>query len=347
MEVRTLELNIISAQGLKKVSTFGHDTCYAVAYIYSNDTKATGVDRDGGENPSWNSKVTLTCDDKLLRKGSRSHITVEIYSYGSVSNKLVGTAAISLLDVGKQQAGQPQFMAYEVRRPSGKVRGVLNVSVKVGEKQTVNHSGQAYSGPSSVDSKQRNPKVPQVQDVSSLTGYTQTYPPVQSYPPPNWSTQGGTSTATAPYPPTANNGVSVYPPPKSSSEARGREDGSNAGVVVYPPPKPEGDSSSTSISGSDSKDEEPVMAYPAYTPPPQYGQDYGQQFYGAPQYYGAEYVTGPQGYYYPGAQPAYGYQQQQYQYSEPHRRHHGGPGVGFLGAALGGLLVGDLIGNIF
>ncbi|CAM6087078.1 unnamed protein product [Calypogeia fissa] len=264
MEVRTLELNIISAQGLKKVSTFGHDTCYAVAYVYSNDKKATGVDRDGGENPSWNSK--------------------------------------------------------------------------------------AYSAPASVDAKQRNPKVPQVQDVPSLTGYTQTYPPVQSYPPPNWSTQGGTSTATAPYPPTANNGVSVYPPPKF--EARGREDGSNAGVVVYPPPKPEGDSSSTSTASSDLKDEEPVMAYPAHPPPPQYGQDYGQQFYGAPQYYGAAYVTGPQGYYYPGAQPAYGYQQQQYQYSEPYQKYHGdrssgSSAVGFLGAALGGLLVGDVIGNIF
>lgn len=348
MEVRTLELNLISAQGLKKASAFGRNTCYGVVYIYPSEKMATGVDRNGGENPSWNEKLTLSCDDKLLRQG-RSVITVEIYSFGSFSNKIVGTAKISLVDVGKQQGEEPQFMAYEVRRPSGKVKGVLNLSVKVGEKRTVeqnNHYLHAVWASSPADRKHK----PQ-QDVLAMTGYSQTYPPVQGSPPPTWSSLGRTA---PPYPsPTtsydsavANNGVSVHPLPKPSSESTGDE--ASTVSSVHPPPKPPGDSSDTSSSDA-RKYEEPVLAYPASGvpaayPPSQYGQQYG------PQYYGPQYAPGPQEYYYPAAQPPHGYQQQ-YQNSRPSKYHgssgSSGAGLGLLGGLLGGLLIGDVIGDIF
>jgi hypothetical protein len=147
IEERMLELTIISAQDLKKVSTFGHDSSYAVAYIYSGDRKTTSVDSKGRESPRWNTKLSLTCDEKLLHQAG-AYIIVEIYHYGSFSNKLVGTSRISLLDVGKLVGStKPKSMELEVLRPSGKVKGVLNVSVKVGDKFTViqrNYPAQGY-----------------------------------------------------------------------------------------------------------------------------------------------------------------------------------------------------------
>lgn len=142
-EERDLEVTLISAEGLKKVKKFGEVVCYAVVYVRAREKHATRVDKKGGSNPTWNAKFTLTCDESMFQLGTLI-MTVEIYSHGTFSNKLVGICKVSLSDVDKKSQ-QPTPMHYEVRRPSGKARGSLTLTVVAGEKrQLATNSTMSY-----------------------------------------------------------------------------------------------------------------------------------------------------------------------------------------------------------
>ncbi|KAG6551913.1 hypothetical protein Mapa_006530 [Marchantia paleacea] len=139
MEERTLEVNIVSAGELRKVKTFGSPKCYVVAYIYSNQKKSTKVDKAGGLNPTWNSKLLLTCDDRLLHQPGY-FITLEVISDGFLRNKQIGTVTIPLQEIAGDEKfnDKPQVMAFQVRsRRTGELRGVLNLSIRLGAKRII------------------------------------------------------------------------------------------------------------------------------------------------------------------------------------------------------------------
>lgn len=175
-EERTINLTVISASDLKKVSTFGKQSSYAVAYVYTNRKQTSKVDHDGGVNPTWNSRLVLEADEEQIRSG-RSHITLELHSHGTFGGKLIGTATIPLSDIAKEGASTPQFMAFEVHRPSGKVQGIVNVSVALGEKRTI----QVYQN--------RLPPQGYPQAGAYPMG-GQGYPQQQGYPPQGYPQQG-------------------------------------------------------------------------------------------------------------------------------------------------------------
>ncbi|CAM6110988.1 unnamed protein product [Calypogeia fissa] len=131
---RTLELNVISATHLKKVKTLGHQTSYVVAYIYPDQRHTSQVDYNGGLSPAWNFKLNLKCNERLLQRHG-SYLTIEIYSKVHSSDKLVGTVIVPLRDLAKDprcNIETPAFMSFEVCRPSGLAKGVLNLSVRLG-----------------------------------------------------------------------------------------------------------------------------------------------------------------------------------------------------------------------
>ncbi|KAG6548515.1 hypothetical protein Mapa_010003 [Marchantia paleacea] len=179
-EERTLELNIVSAVDLKKVKTLGEQHCYVVAYVYGNQQKATKADQTGGLNPVWNATLTLTCDEQLLHSHD-SFLTVEIHSHGTLRNKLVGSVAVPLHELLARdgQKASNQIMAFQVLRPSGKIKGTLNMAVKLGEVRTV----QRYQ------SQQRMPNVGQQSQYPSAgfsaagTSYRPPFAPQMQYQP--------------------------------------------------------------------------------------------------------------------------------------------------------------------
>jgi hypothetical protein len=330
-EERELEVTLISAEGLKKVRNFGLDLCYAVVYIRAREKQVTMVDKEGGSNPTWNAKFTVTCDESMFQLGTLI-MTVEIYGHGTFGNKLVGICKIPLYDID-MKSQRPTPMHYEVRRPSGRVRGSLTLTVVAGEKRK--------------------------RGTKSTMGYT-----------PAWAADSGNVQSTAPYPlakmsygMNSDSAASVYPPRKASTVSYAINTGACNGGLLYPPPEPPATSNqgechgastgtagqrygpptslgcSNAANGSSSEVEEPVLAYPAF-PAGGYGgmqyppQQYASQFSGAPGYY-------------PPAQANMPYSYQQAYYGRPPRRQGGsGMGMGLLGGALGGLLLGDMIGDM-
>ncbi|CAN6443888.1 unnamed protein product [Victoria cruziana] len=129
---RLIEINLISAQQIKNVvRSMRTMQTYAVTYINQEKKLRTRVDRVGQENPTWNDKFIFRVPETFL-SDENSAVSVEIYAVGIVFDALVGTVRVlvtNLLSVGTD--GGAGFAALQIRRPSGRFQGVLNVGMIV------------------------------------------------------------------------------------------------------------------------------------------------------------------------------------------------------------------------
>ncbi|PSS26298.1 BON1-associated protein [Actinidia chinensis var. chinensis] len=131
-ETHLLEINLISAQGLKTPSAnLRRFQTYAIAWVDSSAKLRTRLDRLGGENPTWNEKFLFRVTSEFLA-GETSAVSFEIYAVGYIKDPLVGTVRFLLSSAASRPGiGTPSFTAVQVRRPSGRFHGVLNIAATV------------------------------------------------------------------------------------------------------------------------------------------------------------------------------------------------------------------------
>ncbi|XP_042504247.1 uncharacterized protein LOC122081273 [Macadamia integrifolia] len=141
METHLLEINLISAQGLKSPSTnLRRLQTYALAWVNPTTKLRTRVDIIGGENPTWNDKFIFRVSPDFLSNDT-SAVSVEIYAVGCLKDPLIGTVrflvgnclcpAVSSPTKVFAGVGIPSFIALQIRRPSGRFQGVLNLGAMV------------------------------------------------------------------------------------------------------------------------------------------------------------------------------------------------------------------------
>lgn len=131
-----LELNIISAQDLAPVSRSMRT--YAVAWVHPDRKLSTRVDTQGHANPTWNDKFVFRVDDEFLRADT-SAVMIEIYAVSWFRDVHVGTVRVLVGNLvpppSRPHHPQPhlgmRFVALQVRRPSGRPQGILNIGVAV------------------------------------------------------------------------------------------------------------------------------------------------------------------------------------------------------------------------
>ncbi|KAK4747380.1 hypothetical protein SAY87_013966 [Trapa incisa] len=133
-----LEVHLISAQKLKPPpSNMRRTETYAIVWVDPATKLRTRIDRIGGENPTWNDKFFFRVTPEFLA-GDTSAIAVEIYATGYIRDYPVGSARLLLSnvfsnpDASSSSASDlasktPSFAAVGIRRPSGKIHGVLNL----------------------------------------------------------------------------------------------------------------------------------------------------------------------------------------------------------------------------
>jgi len=124
MEYREIEVTLISAQNLKKVSAFGKMAVYGVAWIYPNMKVSTPMDNMGNLNPTWNATLKLTADERLVRDGN-AVVHIDLYNHGSFGTNYVGSSSVPLSGLKRvkdevdQQAGSSSsssdFMSVPVK----------------------------------------------------------------------------------------------------------------------------------------------------------------------------------------------------------------------------------------
>ncbi|XP_044493241.1 uncharacterized protein LOC123216749 [Mangifera indica] len=139
MASHILEIILISAQGLKLPSTSKRIQTYALAWVNSSTKLRTRVDRVGGENPTWNDKFLFKVTPEFL-SSETSAVSVEIYSTGYLRDHIVGSVRVLVSNIVLSNSIKtPSFTALQIRRPSGRVHGVLNIGAMLME-------GSAFAG---------------------------------------------------------------------------------------------------------------------------------------------------------------------------------------------------------
>ncbi|KAM3331445.1 hypothetical protein ACQJBY_027435 [Aegilops geniculata] len=136
---RLLEVTIISAQGLKPPSGLRRRLqAYAVAWVDTAHRLQTQPDRSGGPDPAWHERFLFRVHEAALAEDSRAAVTVEIYASPNGAwhiggDSLIGSARFLLGDncLLSRPVGSPAMFAVGVRRPSGRVHGLLNVAASL------------------------------------------------------------------------------------------------------------------------------------------------------------------------------------------------------------------------
>jgi len=124
-----LEINVISAQDLAPVSK--SIKAYAVAWLNPERKLTTQADPHGHNNPTWNEKFVFRVDDDFLLSED-SVIMIEIYASAWLRDVLIGTVTVHLNNLlPRNRKSKIRFVALQVRRPSGRPQGILNIGVNV------------------------------------------------------------------------------------------------------------------------------------------------------------------------------------------------------------------------
>ncbi|XP_010427687.1 PREDICTED: BON1-associated protein 2-like [Camelina sativa] len=131
-ETHVLEINLISAQRLKEpTGKLRRLQTYASVWVESSNKLRTRIDRIGAENPIWNDKFVFQVSPEFL-SSETSGVSIEIYAVGYLRDHLIGTVRFLVSNFLPTAAVKvPSLVALQIRRPSGKFHGVLNIAAMV------------------------------------------------------------------------------------------------------------------------------------------------------------------------------------------------------------------------
>ncbi|KAL6597732.1 hypothetical protein ACP70R_046537 [Stipagrostis hirtigluma subsp. patula] len=200
MAYRVLELTLLSAVDLKKVTLLSRMRVYAFASISGGDprmpTHCTNADRAGGCSPSWNAVFHFPIPAAADTRGLALHVLLRA-ERAVLGDRDVGEVFVPLDDLlaGADKDGAPRSVSYQVRRPhTGRAHGALYFCYKFTDIPAVGIT---------MDTKEVQ-YAKDKQDVEKAAAGGAMAAPVTAYPPPQ---------ATAAYPPaTYGSRYPGYPP---------------------------------------------------------------------------------------------------------------------------------------
>ncbi|CAJ1976542.1 unnamed protein product [Sphenostylis stenocarpa] len=132
-----LELNVISAQDLAPVGR--NMRTYAVCWVHQDRKLSTRVDTEGHTHPTWNDKFVFRVDEDFLYSDA-SAIMIEIYALHWFKDIHVGTVRVLVGNLAPPPSRPShdnrtplgmRFVALQVRRPSGRPQGILNIGFTI------------------------------------------------------------------------------------------------------------------------------------------------------------------------------------------------------------------------
>ncbi|KAJ4783335.1 Calcium-dependent lipid-binding (CaLB domain) family protein [Rhynchospora pubera] len=244
MAYRTVELTLISAKDLKDVNLLHKMEVYAEV-VLSTDPRSkqrTSTDHEGLKNPTWNSTLKFTVPADT---GATGTFNIMLRAERSLGDRDVGEVHIALKEILEAATGdgptQPKFVSYQVWKPSGKPKGVLNISYKLSERITANTSCSAKPAKTGCIST-ASYQPPQ-------QAATSPFPP----PPPGYPTPGpGLAQPVTAYPAASSAPSTAYPAPPPQYGAPPPYTYAPPPQYGYGPPPPP----------------QPGYGYPAYGYPP-------------------------------------------------------------------------------
>ncbi|KAL4603627.1 hypothetical protein ACB092_10G138200 [Castanea dentata] len=134
MEKKNLEITMNSARGLKNVKHLHSMDVYAVVTMASNPQteQRTPVDKGCGSNPMWNHTMKFTFDEAVA-KMNYLFLNIKLMHQGHIrGDKEIGAVSVPVKELlDKAEEGNfVKYLTYQVKEPSGKPKGELNLSYK-------------------------------------------------------------------------------------------------------------------------------------------------------------------------------------------------------------------------
>lgn len=134
MEMKHLEITMNSARGLKKVNHLHSMDVYAVVTLSSNPQteQRTPVDKGCGSKPMWNHTMKFTFDEAVA-KMNYLFLNIKLMHHGHIrGDKEIGEVVVPVKELlDKAEEGNfVKYLTYQVKEPSGKPKGELNLSYK-------------------------------------------------------------------------------------------------------------------------------------------------------------------------------------------------------------------------
>ncbi|KAE8698319.1 TCP transcription factor 12 [Hibiscus syriacus] len=220
MAHRTLEINVISAKGLKNVNLIDKMDVYCIISLKGSPSKQktrTPVHKDCGKNPHWNFPVKFTVDESLAKKNSLN-VKFKIMCERILGDKELGKVNVpvqELLDSPGEGVSM-KFVSFQVRKPSGRAEGSLDFSYRFGD---------AVAAPFKADKNK---------------GGGDHHQPVTAYPA-GHMVAGSSSSVPEGYPPPVHAGYGYTPPPHVAAGYGGYPpQGVPPPGYGYPPPQQPG-----------------------------------------------------------------------------------------------------------
>ncbi|KAH9328503.1 hypothetical protein KI387_000611, partial [Taxus chinensis] len=141
IETRSIEITVNSASDLKKAKALSKTKAYAVAFIHGGTGRRcrsehrTTVDNKNGRNPRWNQAMSFTLRETSLQQ-DRLLFTVQIWSSTAWGPDLIGYVTVPLKEFVKQPLQNRKLANYQVLTASAKPKGMLSLSIMMGNKIT-------------------------------------------------------------------------------------------------------------------------------------------------------------------------------------------------------------------
>jgi len=126
-----LQINVISARDLASVSRSMRT--YALVWVNPARKMMTRVDLKGNNSPKWNDKFMFKVTPEFLNS-STATVSVEIYAESWIRDTIVGLVqvpACSITPANPNKSNAKRAVALQVRRPSGRPQGILNIAVSI------------------------------------------------------------------------------------------------------------------------------------------------------------------------------------------------------------------------
>uniref|UniRef100_A0A7C8YHT3 C2 domain-containing protein n=1 Tax=Opuntia streptacantha TaxID=393608 RepID=A0A7C8YHT3_OPUST len=144
MEYRSLELTILSADDLKNVDFFGKMNVYVAVSVLDwagdpnyrmkrSPKQKTPIDKEGHKNPTWNFPIKFAISEVAIRHNRLSLLFQILSRRIFPCDKLIGEVYVplsKLLASFNRDSNKPTVVSYQVSKPSGKAKGVLNFSYR-------------------------------------------------------------------------------------------------------------------------------------------------------------------------------------------------------------------------
>ncbi|KAL8099348.1 hypothetical protein AgCh_031850 [Apium graveolens] len=127
---KLLQVNVISAHDLPPMAKMLRT--YVLARVNADQILKTSVDHKGHTNPCWNHKMVFRVDEKFLQRRS-SAITFEIYNVAWLRDLPIGTSRLSIQNILNCNTTMKP-LALPVCRPSGLLKGTVNVMINIVDK---------------------------------------------------------------------------------------------------------------------------------------------------------------------------------------------------------------------